>query len=502
METLKIIDRNIINKNIRFYDINLDGSTSQYNYTEFISIVNKIKLYLTTNYNITPGETVLLGYENTSVYKIASFFACLELGLSITIIDYSPGGLPGKPINTNDSTNTNKNVFDYVDTKTELLFPIHYFICMESEYNEEENLINYFKNICLNVIYHKNLVEYNPILLVDYESNINENSIAMRCTSSGTTGTPKLIEHSHEVLYNICQRNSKMFYGSCVNEKSLGHGSSPSTYFIPILISEKVKSVVNINFELDDFLRLKKLKNKNAFDHIMIPYSHNIQDYLNNIDMTNPHSNTTIYTLSTIKDEWASLTKQNAVKNIISLFGTSETCGPIFINESSDPDFVRNKFKLMDDYYEISFTQENLLEVIVPGINKKICTNDEFAINSEYFYHNGRKDLIRINDFEVNTKKFDMILSKLNPILDAKFIYDTASNEIYLAVWNDVPNLDELIKKINDKILRISWDCHFISKYKILDYKSFFTGVKIDIQLLKDYFRTTAKQINGQFTNS
>jgi hypothetical protein len=226
----------------------------------------------------------------------------------------------------------------------------------------------------------------------------------------------------------------------------------------------------------------------------MIPYVYSIQDYLNNIDPTNLHSNTTIYTLSTIKDEWASLTKKNVIKNIISFFGTSETCGPIFINESNDPNFVHNKFKLIDDYYKISFTKENLLEVIIPVINKKVCTNDEFITNSEYFYHKGRKDLIRINDFEVDTKKFDMILYQLSSILDGKFIYDTASNEIYLAVWNDVPNLDVLIKKINNKILHFSWNCHFISKYKILNYKSFFTGVKIDIQLLKDYFRENVEK--------
>ena len=67
-----------------------------------------------------------------------------------------------------------------------------------------------------------------------------------------------------------------MFYGSCANEKSLGHGSSPSTYFIPILISKKVKSIINIDFELDDFVRLKKLKNEIIFDHIQI-----LKNYLN-----------------------------------------------------------------------------------------------------------------------------------------------------------------------------------------------------------------------------
>jgi hypothetical protein len=84
---------------------------------------------------------------------------------------------------------------------------------------------------------------------------------------------------------------------------------------------------------------------------------------LSNKQQANPPSKTTIYTLSTIKKEWTTFVKEGKIKNIISFFGTSETSGPIFINQSDDKNFIQNKFTLMDDYYEISFTKKNLLEV-------------------------------------------------------------------------------------------------------------------------------------------
>jgi hypothetical protein len=492
MDELKIIDRNIINKDITFYDITRNGIL-RYNYEQLSDIIDKIKSYLSSNYNIKQGETVLIGYEETCIYKIACFFACLELGLSITIIDYHAGGVPGHRFKSFDK---NKSRNYYVDTKTKLLSPINYFICGKdpTPYGPED-LLNFFCNYCLNTVYHNDILNHNNSDKTNLTSVTDSKLVAMRCTSSGTTGTPKLIEHSHEFLFDICQRNSNMFYGNVVNEKCLGHGSGPATYFIPTLMSKDVKNIFNINFDIDEFYPNQyPIRNKNIFDHIMIPYTHDIDIYLNDIDENYPPSNTTIYTLSTIKKEWIPFVKENKIKNIISLFGSSETSGPIFINQAKDDNFIQNKFNLVDDYYQISFTEKNLLEVFVPIYNKKICTNDEFSVNCNNFYHNGRRDLIRINGTSVNIKKCDEILKQLNSILDAKFIYDTAVNEIYLAVWKEVQNLDILVEQINNKMLEFSWSCHYISKYEVLDYKSFFSGIKIDNQLLRDYFRENVEK--------
>ena len=471
----KVIDRNIINKNIIFYDITEKGKLINYTYQEFEELVDRIKNYFLSNYEIKSGETVLIGYYGTCLKKVASVFACLELGLSISIIDYNI------TIISPESA-----------TKTQLLSPIDYFICEDDKFPKENPRSKYAILIkhCLNTIYSTDIERHQYNEDLNCEVEIDPKSIAMRCTSSGTTGTPKIIEHSHEFLFDLCQRNSKMFYGNVVNEKCLGHGSGPATYFIPTLMSKDVKNVYNYWGEGSEFNDEKYfMRNENIFDHIMIAYTHDIDGYLNNINENNPPSRTTIYTLSTIKKEWIPYVRENKIKDIVSIFGSSETSGPVFLNYASDKNFAQNKFTLMDDYYKVSFTEKNLLEVDVPTYNYKICTNDEFLISSDEFYHNGRSDLIRINGYNVDVKSHNKILEVLNPYLDAKFVYDPAVNEIYLAIWKTTLDVDTLVEKINTKIGTIYWG-HHISKYEVLDSNLFFTGIKLDNQLLRDYFRS------------
>ena len=485
MDKSKVINRTVINKGITFYDITEEGKLIKYSYKEFERLVDQIKNYFLSNYEIKLGETVLIGYYGTCLRKVASVFACLELGLSISIIDYNITVISPESA-----------------TKTKLLSPIHYFICEDDVIakNHPRSKFAVLTKHCLNTIYFTNIKKHQYNENINYDIKIDPKSIAMRCTSSGTTGTPKIIEHSHDFLFDVCQRNSKMFYGNIVNEKCLGHGSGPATYFIPTLMSKEVKNVFNYWGDCSDFNDQKYfMRNKNIFDHIMIPYTYDIDGYLSGINPENPPSKTTIYTLSTIKKEWISFVKENKIKNIISLFGTSETSGPIFINQASDKNFVQNKFNLIDDYYKISFAERNLLEVNIPIYNQKVCTNDQFIINSDGFYHNGRADLIRINDHVVDVNGYNEILKVFKPIIDSKFVYDPAVNEIYLAIWKTSivgnsdetgkSNLDILIRIINNNIGNVCW-VHHISKYEILDPKLFFTGVKIDDQLLRDYFRS------------
>jgi len=471
----KVIDRKVINNNITFYDITEEGELIKYTYQEFEKTVDQIKNYFLSNYEVKSGETVLIGYYGTCLKKLASVFACLELGLSISIIDYNITVISPESA-----------------TKTQLLSPIHYFICEDNILPKEQPKSKFAILIkhCLNTVYSTEIERHQYNEDLNCEVEIDPKSIAMRCTSSGTTGTPKIIEHSHEFLYDLCQRNSKMFYGNVVNEKCLGHGSGPATYFIPTLMSKDVEAVYNYWGDGSEFNDEKYfMRNENIFDHIMIAYTYDIDGYLKNINENNPPSRTTIYTLSTIKKEWIPYVRKGKIKDIVSIFGTSETSGPLFLNYATDENFVQNKFTLVDDYYKVSFTEKNLLEVNVPTYNYKICTNDEFLITSEGFYHNGRSDLIRINGHNVDIKSHNKILEVLSPYLDARFVYDPAVNEIYLAIWKSTLDIDVLVEKINVKMGTIYWG-HHISKYEVLDSNLFFTGIKLDNQLLRDYFRS------------
>jgi hypothetical protein len=42
---------------------------------------------------------------------------------------------------------------------------------------------------------------------------------------------------------------------------------------------------------------------------------------------------------------------------------------------------------------------------------------------------------------------------------------------------------------LNTTLKKLSQNSHFISKYKILTFSNFLTGVKVDHELLRDWFR-------------
>ena len=50
-----------------------------------------------------------------------------------------------------------------------------------------------------------------------------------------------------------------------------------------------------------------------------------------------------------------------------------------------------------------------------------------------------------------------------------------------------IPNFAS--EQINIKYKEISQNRHYISKYKVLNYEDFLTGVKLDQEMLRDYFR-------------
>lgn len=455
-----LLTREIINKNIKFKDysrINDELVNTEYDYSALSSKIDCFKNYLQNNYTIVPGQSALIGVRHASLTQLAVVFAFLELGVSLAIVDYE-----------RDDDFIDHN---YIDPKTKLLLPIDFHVVNNSGHNK----FKIFQKICTNTIILDDIKNYDDTPNVTI--NCTKDSIALKCTSSGTTGTPKVIHHTHEFLYSLCRRNSGMFAGNAAFIFNLNHGSSPATYFFPILMSEKILECQNLSWMI-----LKEVLNLNVTDHLLIPYSHQI-DSLLTIDTFN--NNLTIYTLSTIKRNWIPHIKSKKLKNIVSFFGSNETSGPVLINQLLNTPFLENKFTLIDNFYDIEINETGEILITLPIYNKQICTNDKFKKIKEHFLHLGRSDMLRINGLNVNVEKYEHIT---NNYVDGQIIYDTTFNTMYLAIWEDDPKLEQ-IHSLNYFLKSISNNAHFISKFQQLDYKKFCTGVKLDQELLRDYFR-------------
>lgn len=452
---MNVLTRELINKSIEFVDRTADRKKSSVPFKKLSKKIDFVKNLL-QGQGAEKGNSVIIGVQ-PSTFQTACIFACLELGLTIAIIDYGRKDQFAQ--------------YSYMDPKTELLLPIEFFIV--SEYDDSEKF-EFFKGVCSKTIQldlhnpkDPELSKRNPIVLAD------QDTIAIKCTSSGTTGTPKVIEHPHEFLLAVVLRNSSLYDNVVGIINNLNHGSSIATYYLPALASPKVTKFVHL-FSSPRATPVKDL------DHLMLPYKHQL---LEACVLDAP--SITYYTLSVIPSALSRFHEKKRFKEIISFFGSNETSGPTLINRVSSKNFRENRYFKLDDFYDINVVDREL-HVTLPVYNKVHCTNDIFTQEGDTYLFDGRADLFRVNDHVIPLNDYHEIASQT---ATCDLIYDTARSAIYLAFWGDQPDVNKKVKRINKELNRLSGKVHFVDKFAVLDQEEFLTGVKLDQELVREYFR-------------
>ena len=450
-----IVTRELINKSITFRD---DSALDHpYSYADLSKDVDAYKNLLQHKYNAIEGQSVLIG-EQSGRKQLALVFACLELGLAITIVDYG----------RKDNFQT-----DYFDPKTTLLLPIHFFIVSTVGTTDK---FAFFNDACETTIVLADET-------LDYTSNQTVNAtpstMLLKCTSSGTTGTPKIVHHTHEFIFALVMRNTTMFGGVIGQAFNLSHGSSLATFFLPTLFSEGVTDY--INFALPN---TEDILERFSIDHLMLPYPDMIEKFIEQYS-NSTNSGIHLYSLTYIRDEWKMCVEKGKIKDIISFFGSNETSGPTLVNKVSHPNFTRQVYRKIDSFYDFEIRDRELV-VKLPIYDTEIETKDEFVSNGEDFLHMGRKDLHRINGTFFTLSSY---VKFVKDRMDGDLIFDFVRNEIYLAIWKPTEHLTRKIEEIQAFLKQRSGNSHYISKFKELTYNDFLSGVKLDQELLREYFR-------------
>jgi len=485
-----IITREIINKNIKFYDVkvpgpdedDLDPGCFEYTYSDLSIAIDLYKNLLIDN-GVSPQETVTIG-ELPSIWQIAALFAAFELGLKVSISDYYKSPIVSR----------SKHKKFELDSKTKALLPIDYAL---RDKKQNSNKLLYNTRISSKEIVHKfsyQDLNSNSIELKKYPHNTEDDFIAVKSATSGTTGAPKCVEHSHRFLYELAHRNSKLFSGDycCYRNHNFNHGSSLFCYIVPALISKDISNFYS--FEGRDhvgFLQfISSLKRKT---HLMFPYITQIEhflNYLNDVDKKCP--NIIAHVLTFIPKPWKNEFYSNKIiGDVISNFGSNETTGPVFLNKLSDDQFLECQYKLIDNFFKVKIVRTGL-QVDMPVYNKSIIMNDRFESNgANSFVHTGRSNFIRINDTEVQIEKYQILIEET---INGTLVYDQIRSKIYLAIW-DVSyttkdtNITSLINDANAKLKDLSLYKHYISKYTILNYEDYLGAIKLDMEKLREYFR-------------
>jgi len=457
-----LVTRNMINCDIEFIDVN-PFNPSSYSFDELSNGIDYIKDKLLNEFHCEQGDSVLIGISPCTL-QIATFFACAELGLQVIILDHD--------------RNDNWIIADYIDPKTRSLMPIKYFIVDSTYHQIPWKKHNFFKQICEHFVILELDCLKHTFNGVKPETYATPDSILLKCTSSGTTGTAKVVRHTHSFFHELILRNSVFYDKTVCMIANLNHGSSPATYFLPAVVSKNTTRF--ISSRVNDF---PKQISKYDVRHLMIPYTHMIQHFF---DISGKFPELCLYTLSTIQESWLELYKDKKIGNIISFFGCNETSGPLLINQISDENFKESSYKLMDDFYKLNLIEDRNLEVEMPVYGTKIRTNDVFAFQDGYYQHKGRNDLYRVNGCVVDLIRYNEISKE---IIDATVVIDTMKDSIYLAIWETDIELEEKIRQIDDQLLNVSEGLHKIDKYASLERDKFYSGVKLDMELLRDYFR-------------
>jgi acyl-CoA synthetase (AMP-forming)/AMP-acid ligase II len=302
-----IVSRDLVSKN---FDC-VEG-----NKADLVGKIDTWKHILHEQCKAKKGESILIGLVVVNIDYLAICIAAAELSLKIVVVDY----------NRSDDF---KDI-EFYDSKTTLLSPIDIFLHdIPSDDLSECNKHNFFVNCAVRSYnIHEDIKRIYPTAKQLVELNKiqpDPSDIILRCTSSGTTGTPKIVEHTHEFMAAISKRNSKKFAGKCVHIKNLNHGSSIAVYLLPSLISDAVTEHVfydvDEDIEFDGFVKDME-QHKENLEYIIFPYPYMIDKFIDASVRQNiawPVLN--VQTLSYIQDSAKQAIQQGTFKSITSIFG-------------------------------------------------------------------------------------------------------------------------------------------------------------------------------------
>jgi hypothetical protein len=476
------ITRDFISDNFMFTDVR-SATEQTYSKEGLVKKIHFWKYILKYKYQALPQESILIGMQIIGMDYFAIIIAAAELSLKIVVVDY----------NRTDKFRD----MEYNDPKTKLLSPIdiflHDFSADTIESNQVYSKYAFFKKQSCrtySTIDSSNFKIESELYNTVIDIRPQPSDVLFRVTSSGTTDVPKVIEHTHEFISAISIRNSKMYKGVALHVNNLNHGASASVTLLPLLASDQITK--HLFYDGADIESIEGLVDALAprnteLGYLSFPYPFLIDKFIEVSKARNVKwPNLDLITLSYILESAKHAVRDGIFNSITSIFGSNETLGPLFINTATKDHWNIDSryYKIPNDFYKIHLSNEGKITVTVPVYNKEVETNDYFDKDGDYFVHRGRSDMFRINGETINMSTIND-LNKQNTRV--YIVADTVYHCLYLACWEDLglAEIDAIKNNIENNFERIK-----ITKIAHLDKSNFYYAIKIDNELLREYFRT------------
>ena len=438
---MKIITRDwirddiVIHADIKQADVLVNTYTKQ----DLCEFINYWKLKL-LSHGAKRGDKIGICIIPSDIHFTAIKFAAFELGMGLVILH--------RPNNEKECQSPKSNCHLPLD-----------FLIFFTSYLASPVLATAIKHYRNN---SKVVLSYGPLewetqrkkFRTTEESPIlaQPGDIALLCNSSGTTGTPKLIAHSHEFLYDLSSVNGKdLGYDPedrYLHLSALNHGATlalilPSYkickyHYFYNSISGKGRSPGDQQY--DEYHRFVDDCIKHNITRIFCTHGGVIDEIINHMANRNIKlPNTNVMILSFISPEWCKTIREGSLKSICSPFGCSELCGPVFMSwlNRDNVDTFNPRYLGMPTtgFYRTIVTNGNIYtSTSYKGIVKFDDIVEEKP-NGYYFVSKNR--LQKINDIDINPLDIIEIVEKYTTRYQFEIYIDEIYNQLFI-ITSDV----------------------------------------------------------------
>lgn len=487
----KIITKEILNENLEIHSRiepppSLDDPIF-ISKPELLEKIGRAKNYLLKEKKFARGDCVILATTQWPAFLVW-FIAVSELGGSFLVTD-SPA-----------------------------VATIDVFKSRLSIYNKIDHIIYYSNNFPVEQLGMTNIsIEENIYDGYEFSQESldlilsQESDILLYSLSSGTTDTPKVISHTHKFFYDLIDRNAKVFNlkneDRCLHSKNLHHGSILGVYLLPTLKHCRYhyfQSFGELNFgKIERPLKpyidmLKRFK----INRCMIYWTHILHQLRLELKPDDFDYEIQMGYLSQFDAEDLKYVCGLCGHRVISIFGCTESSGPLFLKEISRDNIdsldFNNFGKPLDDFYKLEIDDRSL-KITMPD-ESIVYSGDYFEIENGNFIHGGRQNGIKIKGIPIYlpilVKLIKNFAEQYGFIFDHAKEFDIVVDKTYSLIYlrSDVPFK---LKRLNKFLFDNSGtDAYNISNIVVGDRTQFISGIKLDAEHIRIISRNFLKSKN------